>query len=63
VDTIDQEVKKNIEAFMPGGGYVFNNVHNIQAKVSPQNIVALFDAAYKYGFYTLQGATFPRVKL
>jgi uroporphyrinogen decarboxylase len=51
VDTIDREVKKNIEAFMPGGGYVFNNVHNIQAKTPPQNIEALFDAAYKYGFY------------
>ena len=35
----------------PGGGYVFNNVHNIQAGVPPENIVALFDAAYEFGFY------------
>jgi len=23
---------------MPGGGYVFNNVHNIQGGVPPENI-------------------------
>ena len=34
-----------------GGGYVFNNVHNIQAGVPPENIVALYDAAYEFGFY------------
>ncbi len=54
VDTVRQEVKKNLQAFMPGGGYVFNNVHNIQAQVPPENIVALFDAAYEYGFYPAQ---------
>jgi len=32
-------------------GYVLNNVHNIQPGVPPENIVALFDAAYEYGFY------------
>ncbi len=44
-------VRRNLEAFMPGGGYVFNNVHNIQGEVPPENIVALFDAAYTHGFY------------
>ncbi len=45
------EVRRNVEIFKTGGGYVFNNVHNIQTGVPPQNIVALFDAAYEYGFY------------
>ena len=49
---IRDEVKRNLEAFMPGGGYVFNNVHNIQPGVPPENIVALFDAAYEFGFYS-----------
>ena len=44
-------VKKNLEIFKPAGGYVFNNVHNVQAGVPAENIVALFDAAYEYGFY------------
>jgi uroporphyrinogen decarboxylase len=50
-DEVREHVRKNIEIFKPGGGYVFNNVHNIQAGVPAENIVALFDAAYEYGFY------------
>lgn len=33
------------------GGYVFNNVHNIQAGVPPENILAMYEAAYEYGVY------------
>ncbi len=50
-ETVREEVRKNLEVWKPGGGYVFNNVHNIQAGVPPQNIVALFEAAYEFGFY------------
>ncbi|MGB9624006.1 MAG: uroporphyrinogen decarboxylase family protein [Phycisphaerae bacterium] len=48
---VREHVRKNLEAFKPGGGYVFNNVHNIQAGVPPQNVVAMFDAAYEFGAY------------
>jgi uroporphyrinogen decarboxylase len=48
---IRDEVKKNLDVFKPGGGYVFNNVHNIQPGVPPENIVALYAAAYEFGFY------------
>jgi len=44
-------VADNLSVFKPGGGYVFNNVHNIQAGVPPENIVALYEAAYEHGFY------------
>ena len=40
-----------MEAFKPGGGYVFNNVHNIQAGVPPENILAMYEAALEYGVY------------
>ncbi len=50
-EQVREEVRKNLEAFKPGGGYVFNNVHNIQAGVPPENVVALYDAAYEFGFY------------
>ena len=50
-ETVRQHVCRNLEAWKPGGGYVFNNVHNIQAGVPPANIVALYDAAYDFGFY------------
>ena len=48
---VREHVRKNIEILKPNGGYVFNNVHNIQLGVPPENIVALFDAAYEHGFY------------
>lgn len=50
-DAVRDEVRKNLSIWKPGGGYVFNNVHNIQAGVPPENIVALFDTAYECGFY------------
>jgi uroporphyrinogen decarboxylase len=50
-DEVRESVRRNIEAFKPGGGYVFNNVHNIQADVPPENVLAMFDAAYEFGSY------------
>ena len=50
-EKIKDEVKNNLTIFKPGGGYVFNNVHNIQAGIPVENIIALFEAAYEYGFY------------
>jgi uroporphyrinogen decarboxylase len=50
-DEVREHVRRNLEAFKPGGGYVFNSVHNIQAGVPPENIAALFAAAHMHGFY------------
>jgi len=54
-ETVREHVRQNLAVWKPGGGYVFNNVHNIQAGVPPENVVALFDAAYDYGFYDERG--------
>jgi len=51
-ETIRDQVRRNVAIWKPGGGYVFNNVHNLQAAVPPENVVALFDAAYESGFYS-----------
>jgi uroporphyrinogen decarboxylase len=48
---VKDDVRRNIEALAPGGGYVFNTVHNIQADVPPQNIIALWEALQEYGVY------------
>lgn len=50
-DDVAANVRQNLAAFMPGGGYVFNNVHNIQGEVPPENVLALFDTAHECGFY------------
>lgn len=50
-DRCQEHEQKNLEMLKPGGGYIFNNVHNIQVGVPAENITALFDAAYEFGFY------------
>lgn len=48
---VRDNVKRNLEALAPGGGYVFNTVHNIQSEVPPANIVAMWEALQEYGRY------------
>jgi uroporphyrinogen decarboxylase len=48
---VADEVKRRIDDLAPGGGFVFAAVHNIQALVPPENIVAMFDTALEYGKY------------
>ncbi len=45
-------VRQNMAALKPGGGYVFNNVHNIQGEVPAENVLALYDTAYEFGWYS-----------
>jgi uroporphyrinogen decarboxylase len=45
------EVKRNIDLLAPGGGFVFNTIHNIQADVPPENIVAMYETVLSYGTY------------
>jgi uroporphyrinogen decarboxylase len=48
---VADHVRRQIELLAPSGGFVFNQVHNIQANVPPENIVAMLDAAWEYGGY------------
>jgi len=50
-EQVKDNVKQNIEALAPGGGFVFNTIHNIQAEVPPQNIVAMIEALREFGKY------------
>jgi uroporphyrinogen decarboxylase len=50
-EQVAANVRQNLGALMPGGGYVFNNCHNIQGEVPPENILSMFDTAYECGFY------------
>lgn len=50
-DDVRRNVRENIEALMPGGGFVFNTVHNIQAEVPPENIMAMWETLQEVGRY------------
>jgi uroporphyrinogen decarboxylase len=44
------EVQQRIRDLAPGGGFVFNPVHNIQASVPVENIVAMFQTAREWRY-------------
>ena len=48
---VRDEVKRRIDDLAPGGGFVFNTVHNIQADVPPENILAMWQAVHDFGVY------------
>jgi len=52
-EDVKEEVKRRIHDLAAEGGFVFAPIHNIQAEVPPENIVALFEAAYEYGQYPI----------
>ncbi len=50
-EDVGNQVREMMETFKPGGGYVFNTVHNTQADVPVENIVALWEAAKEFRMY------------
>lgn len=48
IQQVKDDVRRNIETLLPGGGFVFNPIHNIMPDVPPQNIVAMFEAIDEY---------------
>jgi uroporphyrinogen decarboxylase len=48
IDTLER-----ILALAPGGGYIFSSGHNIQANMSPEDLLAFFGIAEEYGSYPL----------
>lgn len=52
-DEVRRQVRKRIQVFGPGGGFVFNTIHNIQASVPIENLLALFETVRQAGGYPL----------
>lgn len=51
-DEVREHVRQRLRVFTQGGsGYIFNQVHNIQPNVPPENVIAMLDAARDYGGY------------
>jgi uroporphyrinogen-III decarboxylase len=45
---VREQVLSRCDSFAPGGGFVFNSIHNIQAGTPVENIVAMFDAVREF---------------
>ena len=55
-EQVRAEVRRRIRDLAPGGGFVFNPVHNIQAGVPVENMIAMFDTAREAGRYPVRRA-------
>jgi hypothetical protein len=53
-DEVRVQVGERIRTLGPGGGFVFNTVHNVQARVPVENLLALYAAVRDYGDYPLK---------
>ncbi len=49
---VKEEVRKRINDLAPDGGFVFTQVHNIQAGIPPENIMAMYEAVKSFGKYS-----------
>jgi hypothetical protein len=50
-EDVKKEVASNINTFKKNGGFVFNNVHNIQSNVPIENLLAMFETLKEKGKY------------
>ncbi len=47
-EAIRAEVRRNLEIFSRGGGYVFNTIHNVQQGVPVENLLAMYETAQEF---------------
>jgi uroporphyrinogen decarboxylase len=50
VDDVRREVLDNLRLLGAGGGYILAPCHNVQALTPPENVVAMYEAGYEYGW-------------
>lgn len=52
-DQVRREVHERIRIFAPGGGFVFNTIHNVQPRIPVKNVLAMYKAVREYGPYPI----------
>lgn len=52
-DEVRRQVRERVQIFGPRGGFVFNTIHNIQAGIPVENLLALFETVRQAGGYPL----------
>ena len=52
---VRDEVRRRIDDFGAGGGFIAATVHNVQANVPPQNVMAMWETLQEYGDYGTGG--------
>lgn len=53
LEQLEEEVKLRMQAFAPGGGYIFSPTNHVQSDVPIENFFKMYEFARKYGTYPL----------
>jgi uroporphyrinogen-III decarboxylase len=53
-DEVRSEVKERIAALGPGGGFVFNTIHNVQPQTPIENLLAMYNTLNDHGTYPIK---------
>lgn len=53
VEDVKDEVQERLQIFGPGGGFVFNTIHNVQPLSPVENVLAVYETIQAYGRYPL----------
>jgi uroporphyrinogen decarboxylase len=52
ITEVNAETRRIVEALKPGGGYILSPGHPVlQDDIPVENIMAMYETGYKYGFY------------
>ena len=57
VEDVRNEVSSRLKIFGKGGGFVFNSIHNVQARVPIENVLAMYETVRDCGGYQLAKAS------
>jgi uroporphyrinogen-III decarboxylase len=52
-EQVRAEVRERIQVFGPGGGFVFNTIHNVQPQSPVVNVLAMYETLREHGRYPL----------
>jgi hypothetical protein len=53
-EEVRAEIRERIRVFGPGGGFVFNTIHNVQPQTPVENVLAVYGTLQRYGRYPLE---------
>jgi len=53
-EEVKKEVHQRIRVFAPGGGFVFNTIHNVQPRIPVENLLAMYEAVREHGKYPIK---------
>jgi len=53
-EEVYREVQEHVRIFGPGGGFVFNTVHNVQPKTPVENVLAMYQAFRQCRTYPME---------